>query len=134
MRGKAANIDINTRYLQRYASQSCVSTSKPLTMRSMLFRSEGGVGAVAADVGGSGGGSAEAALAGGDPTLTLAGEELKLLALGATCSNADPNPGNAYGANLCVLPRGDGAGNDGGGGSAYCCSSGWRLKRRPGGI
>lgn len=65
-------------------------------MRSILFRSDaGGVVAVDVDVGTSGGGSAEAARVGGEPTLGLAGDELKLLALGATCSNADPSPGNA---------------------------------------
>lgn len=68
-------------------------------MRSMLFRSEAG-GVVEVDVGASGGGSADAARVGGDPGLGRAGDELKLLALGATCSNADPRPGRAYGANL----------------------------------
>lgn len=116
----AEYLDINRiRYVQRRRSQSWVSTSRPFTIRSMLFRSEaGGVVTVEVEVGSSGGGSAEAARVGGDPTLGLAGEELRLLARGATCSNAEPSPGNAYGANRCVLLR-EGAGPDsvGGGGS-----------------
>lgn len=90
--------------------------------------------AVVVDVGASGGGSAEAARAAGDPGLGRAGDELKLLALGATCSKADPIPGKAYGANLCVFPKGDGEGSVGGGGSEYCCSNGCKLNSRPGGI
>lgn len=67
-------------------------------MRSMLLRSEGGVAGVAAG-GASGGGSADAARAGGDPARPRAGDELRLRARGATCSNAEPSPGSAYGAN-----------------------------------
>lgn len=103
----------------------------------MLLRSDaGGVGDVV-DVGASGGGSADAARVVGDPGRGRAGDELKLLARGATCSNADPNPGKAYGANLCAFPKegaGAGACGTGGGGSEYCCKNGCRLKRKPGGI
>lgn len=92
-------LDINTRYVHcAGVSQSCVSTSSPFTMRSMLFRSDaGGVVAepVVVELGASGGGSAEAARAGGDPGLGRAGDELRLRARGATCSNADPRPGSA---------------------------------------
>lgn len=106
-------------------------------MRSMLLRSDAGGVAVVVDVGASGGGSAEAARAGGEPGRGRAGDELRLLARGATCSNADPRPGRAYGANLCVLlsdGAGAGAGGAGGGGSEYCCRRGCRLKSSPGGI
>lgn len=106
-------------------------------MRSILLRSEAGGVLDVVEVGASGGGSADAARAGGDPARTRAGDELKLLALGATCSNADPKPGNAYGANLCPLPNegaGAGAGGAGGGGSEYCCKNGCKLNSRPGGI
>lgn len=100
----------------------------------MLLRSDAGGVAAVVEVGASGGGSAEAARAGGDPARGRAGEELRLLARGATCSNADPRPGSAYGANLCAFAR-DGVGaGAGGGGSEYCCSSGCKLNRRPGGI
>lgn len=64
----------------------------------MLFRSDaGGVAAdpVVVELGASGGGSAEAARAGGEPGLGRAGDELRLRARGATCSNADPRPGSA---------------------------------------
>lgn len=62
----------------------------------MLLRSDaGGVAAEVVDVGASGGGSADAALVGGEPTRGRAGDELRLLARGATCSNADPSPGSA---------------------------------------
>lgn len=103
-------------------------------MRSMLLRSEAGGVAVVVEVGASGGGSAEAARAGGEPGRGLAGDELRLRARGATCSNADPSPGSAYGANLCAFDsEGAGAGA-GGGGNEYCCSSGCRLNSKPGGI
>lgn len=69
-------------------------------MRSILLRSDAGGVVGVVDVGASGGGSADAARVGGDPTLGRAGDELRLLARGATCSNADPKPGSAYGANL----------------------------------
>lgn len=111
------SLDINTGcYVQSgVASQSGVSTSRPFTMRSMLLRSDaGGVVAVEVEVGASGGGSADAALVAGEPTLGLAGDELRLLARGATCSKAEPSPGSAYGANLCVLPS-DGCGAGAGG-------------------
>lgn len=85
-------------------------------MRSMLLRSEAGGVAVVVDVGASGGGSADAARVGGEPGRGRAGDELRLLARGATCSNADPNPGSAYGANLCAFANeGAGAGAGGGG-------------------
>lgn len=92
----------------------------------MLFRSEAG-GVDVVEVGASGGGSAEAARVGGDPGRGLAGDELKLLARGATCSNADPSPGRAYGANRCAFAKdgaGAGADNVGGGGNEYCCRNG----------
>lgn len=96
----------------------------------MLLRSEVAAGAA---TGWSGGGSAEAALAGGDVTLGLAGDELRLLALGATCSNAEPNPGNAYGAKRWDLDK-EGAGGTGGGGKVYCWRRGCKLNRKLGGI
>jgi hypothetical protein len=103
----------------------------------MLLRSDAGGVLEVVLVGASGGGSADAARAGGDPARGLAGEELRLLALGATCSKADPKPGRAYGANLCALlsdGAGDGACGTGGGGKEYCWSNGCRLNSRPGGI
>lgn len=106
-------------------------------MRSMLLRSEAGGVLLVVEVGASGGGSAEAARAGGDPARGRAGDELRLRARGATCSNADPRPGSAYGANLCALLRDGaaaGAGSAGGGGNEYCCSNGCKLNSSPGGI
>lgn len=79
------------------SDQSVVSTSRPFTMRSMLLRSEAGGVAGVVELGASGGGSADAARVGGEPARGRAGDELKDRARGATCSNADPNPGNAYG-------------------------------------
>lgn len=100
----------------------------------MLLRSDAGGVAGVVELG-SGGGSAEAARVGGDPGLARAGDELKDRARGATCSNADPKPGKAYGANRCALLMDvckPGAG--GGGGKEYCCSNGCRLNSSPGGI
>lgn len=84
---------------------------------------------------GSGGGSADAARAGGEPGRARAGDELSERARGATCSNAEPSPGSAYGANRCALPS-DACipGVGGGGGKEYCCSNGCKLNSRPGGI
>lgn len=100
-------------------------------MRSMLLRSEAGGVAGVVEVGASGGGSADAARAGGD---LRAGDELNERARGATCSNADPRPGSAYGANLCAFVN-EGAvavGGTGGGGNEYCCSNGCKLNSSPG--
>lgn len=105
-------------------------------MRSMLLRSDAGGVAGVVELGASGGGSADAARAGGEPPRARAGDDDSERARGATCSNAEPRPGSAYGANRCAFPSGApcGPGGAGGGGSEYCCSRGWRLNSRPGGI